>query len=85
MHRIAKRLREFLRYPPLVLTLPCFHYRAHTIDASFRIDERAVLFEKRRAGQKYMSKLGGFVEKQVLYDEAFHIAKCCLDMMRVGV
>ena len=65
-------------------SLPCcgFHDRAHPVDASLGVDEGAVFLEERGAGQEYMRKLRGFVEEQVLHDNAVHAlsaaSTCCV-------
>ena len=85
VHRIAHGLADQARDLPVFITVLRRHDLAHELDATFRIDERAVLFEERRAGQKYVRVIRSLVQKQILHDDAFHRRQAGRDVVRVWV
>ena len=61
------------------------HDGPDAIDTPLGVDEGAVLFKKRCAGQKDVGKASCFVQEQVLDDDTFHRRQCCLDVLGVGI
>ena len=85
MHRIAHGLADQTCDLPVFVAVLRRHDLANELDTAFRIDERAVLFEERRAGQKYVRVIRSLVQKQILHDDAFHRRQAGRDVMRVWV
>ena len=84
-HRIAHGLADQAGDLPVVVAVLRRHDLAHELDAALGIDERAVLFQEGRAGQKHVRVVRRLVQEQVLHDDAFHRRKTGRDVVRVWV
>ena len=69
VHRIAQCGTQVAGDLPLLLADLGLHHRTHPVDPPFGVGERAVLLQKRCAGQKHVGVLRGLVEEQILNDQ----------------
>jgi hypothetical protein len=58
---------------------------ANELNSTLGVRERAVFFQEGRARQEHVRELRGFVQKQVLNDDALHAAQRRLDVLRVRI
>ena len=84
-HRRADRVGERHRRFPVGQAGEGRNRPAHPADAALGVDERAVLFQKRRAGQKHMGVARRLVQEEVLHHDAFHRAQARGDVPGVGI
>ncbi len=85
IHRVTQRACEPDGGLPVRQAGERLHHLAHARDAPFRVGERAVLFQERRAREEHMRVLRRLVQEQVLHDQALERGERGRDVLGVRV
>ena len=85
LHRIAQRVRQCHGDFPVFQARHRRHHFTHPVNAALGVGESAVLFQERRTRQQHMGVLGGFVEEDVLHDQAIQRTERRLHMLGIGI
>ena len=84
-HLITHGVGQSLRDLPFGHAGLGLHDRSDTIYTAFGVDKGAILLEEGGSWQKYVCKLGGLIQKQILDNDTLHITECCLNVLGVRV